>query len=110
LINKLIGSIGLIFFIFSLLQINDPDAFVWFIAYLIPSIFSLLTILNHKLKFLKSIGFTYLLLALFTSIYIDVPLTMFIFSEKTNESLGLLFCAIWIFILSKNNNLTLINN
>jgi len=110
LTNKLIKAVGLIFFIFALLQINDPDAPIWFMAYLIPSVFSLLIILHHEFRFLKSISFMYVLLAIYHYMHDDVTLTMFVFNEKTNESLGLLFCAIWIFILSQNDKLIPIKN
>ena len=101
--NKLFSIIGLIFFIFSLLQINDPDAIIWLPIYLIPSLISFLIIFNYKMKFLKIISFFYFILAIYNYTYSDATLKMFIFNEKANESLGLILCSLWIFILSINN-------
>ena len=104
--KKKIISVSIIFFIFSLLQINDPDSYIWIIIYFIPSLLSLITIINYKITFLKFISCIYLFFAIYVYINNNETNIMYLFSEKFNESLGLLLCSFWIFLLSLFENLS----
>ena len=106
--NKTILLIGgIIFLLFSYLQINDSYSFLWIIAYLIPAMLSFALIFNNWSKYFQYLSPVYLIIAI--NLYFnnsDVKI-MHIFSESTNEILGLILCSIWIFILPlliKNNN------
>ncbi len=93
--------IGFIFIFFSYLQLNDSDSIIWVIAYLIPAIinFSILTKFKFKNYILFSIIYLILSIYIFISNHEDLTV-MYLFNEKTNESLGLMICSIWFFIFS----------
>ena len=98
--SKIIYCIGLIFVYFAYLQINDSDSIVWVIIYLIPAILPIFLILNLNMFYFKYISSCYFIYAIYLTFNNVDSQVMHIFSETTNEILGLLFCSIWIFILS----------
>jgi len=95
---------GLIFLIFSLLQINDSDPSLWIILYLIPALLSFGLILNYNTHYSQYLSPIYLFIAIYLYFNNNDTNVMNIFSEQTNESLGLTLCAIWIYILPWFNN------
>ena len=99
--NRLIPILFvLIFLLFSILQINDPDPFFWVTIYLIPAVLTIMMIFNKMIYRMNFLGFIYLIASI--NIYIDNHFNsavMYIFSETTNELIGLAICGIWIFIL-----------
>ena len=96
--------VGCVFLFFSYLQINDPDSFFWIFAYLIPAILTFLSILNYGSKFLLFLSPVYFIISIYLYFNNGETKVLYIFSEATNESLGLILCSIWIFILPWLNN------
>ena len=96
--------VGCVFLFFSYLQINDPDSFLWIFAYLIPAILTFLSILNYRSKYFQYLSPLYLIIAFYLYFNNSQSKVMYIFSEITNESLGLLLCSVWIFILPLLDN------
>ena len=95
--------VGLLFMVFSGLQINDPDPLIWIIIYSVPALISFLFLMSKSKRY-----FYWILPAYFFSFYLflynkntDV---MHIFDETTNEAFGLVLCSAWIFILSRFEN------
>ena len=98
--------LGFIFLLFSLVQLNDPDALIWVIAYLIPA--SVAFLFTHR-KFSKilifglTIGYLIIAIALFPpsfqewihaeekakSLGMNLPGI-----EEARESAGLLICSL----------------
>ena len=95
---------GLLFLFFSYLQINDPDSILWIIAYLLPAILSFLYLLNFRCKYFQYLSPLYFIIAFYLYFNNSEAKVMYIFSENTNESLGLVLCSIWIFILPLLDN------
>ena len=90
----------LLFLLFSILQINDPDPFFWVTIYLLPVVLTIMILFNKMIYRLHYLGIIYLIASI--NIYIDNHLNsavMYIFSETTNELIGLAICGIWILIL-----------
>ena len=87
------------FLLFALLQINDPDGYIWVILYLVPALLSLGLLLKYHDTKTIYISTVYLLIALYIYLNNNDSNLMNIFSEHTNESLGLVLCAVWIYIL-----------
>lgn len=92
---------GLMFLFFSLLQINDPDGYLWMVIYLIPALLSLSLLFNYHNTYTIYFSPFYLIIASYIYLNNNDTTTMNIFSEHTNESLGLVLCGIWIYILPK---------
>ena len=95
---------GLLFLFFSYLQINDPDSTLWIIAYLLPAILSFSSLLNYRSKYFQYLSPLYLIIAFYLYFNNSESKVMYIFNEITNESLGLILCSIWIFILPLLDN------
>ena len=105
--NKLIIFVfGLLFLVFSFLQINDPDAYLWIIVYLLPALISFATILDYNKKYFQYLIPIYLIVAIYLYLNNNETIIMNILNETTNEILGLLICSIWIFILLQLNKVT----
>ena len=104
LINIVVLLVGILFLFFAYLQINDPDSFIWVIAYLIPAILSFSSLLNYRSKYSQYLSPIYLILAFNAHFNNSETNEMHIFSEATNESLGLVLSSIWIIILVQLNN------
>ena len=98
--------VGLFFLLCAYLQINDPDSLIWIIAYLIPAAFSFSTLTNYRSKYIRYISPIYLIAAIYLYLYNSETTVMHVFDEITNESLGLVLCSIWIFILPWLNKKT----
>ena len=103
--NNVIIFFSGICIIFALLQINDADAHIWVSAYLIPFVLSIFTYFNYKFTFYIFISLIYLLIGVYIYFNSNETAVMNILSEKNNESLGLLFCSIWIGILHLYNKI-----
>ena len=97
--NAIILLVGLLFLFFAYLQINDPDSLIWIIAYFIPAVLSFLALTNYRIKYIQYISPIYLIVAIYLYLYNSETTVMHVFDETTNESLGLVLCSIWIFIL-----------
>ena len=97
--NVIILLVGLFFLFFAYLQINDPDSLIWIIAYLIPAALSFSTLTNYRSKYFQYMSPIYLIIAIYLYFNNSETAVMHIFDETTNESLGLVLCSIWIFIL-----------
>ena len=98
--NYLITPLGgVLFLFFAYLQINDQDSLIWIIAYLIPAVLSLLALTDYRSKYLQYISPIYLIIALYLYWNNSDTDVMYIFNKTTNESLGLVLCSVWIFIL-----------
>ena len=91
--------VGLFFLFCAYLQINDTDSLIWIIAYLIPAALSFSTLTNYRSKYIRYISPIYLIVAIYLYLYNSETTVMHVFDETTNESLGLVLCSIWIFIL-----------
>ena len=104
--NIIILLVGFLFLCFSYLQINDPDALIWIIAYLIPAVISFSALTNFRSKYFQYMSLTYLITAIYLYSNNSDSMVMYIFDETTNESLGLVLCSIWIFILPWLNKKT----
>ena len=99
--NKaIILIVGLLFLFFAYLQINDPDSLIWIIAYFIPAALSFAALINYRKKYFQFMSPMYLITAIYLYSNHSKTAVMHIFDETTNESLGLILCSIWIFILS----------
>ena len=98
--------VGLFFLFFAFLQINDPDSLIWIIAYLIPTSLSFSTLTKYRSKYIRYISPIYLIVAIYLYLYNSETTIMHVFDETTNESLGLVLCSIWIFILPWLNKKT----
>ena len=97
--NVIILLVGLFFLFFSYLQINDPDSLIWIIAYLIPSALSFSILTNYRSKYFQYMSPIYLIIAIILYFNNSESNVMHIFDETTNESLGLVLCSLWLFIL-----------
>ena len=106
LYNVIILLVGLFFLFFAYLQINDPDPLIWIIAYLIPAALSFSTLTNYRIKYFQYMSPIYLIIAIYLYFNNSETVVMHIFDEITNESLGLVLCSIWIFILPWLNKKT----
>ena len=106
--NYILTLVGLLFLFFALLQINDPDSLIWIIAYLTPAALSFSTLTNYRSKYIRYISPIYLIVAIYMYLYNSETTVMHVFDEITNESLGLVLCSIWIFILPWLNKKTTI--
>ena len=105
--NYLITPLGgVLFLFFAYLQINDPYALIWIIAYLIPAVISFSALTKYRSKYFQYISLTYLIIAIYLYSNNSDSMVMYIFDETTNESLGLVLCSIWIFILPWLNKKT----
>ena len=104
--SVIILLVGLFFLFFAYLQLNDPDSLIWIIAYLIPAAFSFSTLTNYRSKYIRYISPIYLIVAIYLYLYNSETTVMLVFDETTNESLGLVLCSIWIFILPWLNKKT----
>ena len=99
--RPLVLIMGFLFLFFAYLQLNDNDSLLWVVVYLIPSILSFLSFKNHNYKFNSHLSLVYLLFALIIFFTNSETTIMHIFDEKTNESLGLTLCSLWIFMLNR---------
>ena len=100
----LIFFVGILFLVFSMLQINDPDSYFWVLIYLIPSLCSFIYIsINNKkyIKYSKYLGVIYLVFAVYLYFFNNDTIVMHIFSETINEVLGLILCAFWLISLNQ---------
>ena len=108
--NTIILLVGLLFLFFTYLQINDPDSLIWIIAYFIPAALSFSALTNYRSKYFQYMSPIYLIIAISLYFINSETTVMHIFDETTNESLGLVLCSIWIFILPWLNKKTSIKN
>ena len=90
---------GLLFLFFAYLQINDPDSLIWIMAYLIPAVLSFLALTDYRNKYFQYISPIYLIIAIYLYVNNSDTTIMYIFNETTNETLGMVSCSLWIFIL-----------
>ena len=97
--HLIILLVGLLFLFFAYLQINDPDSLLWIIAYLIPAALSFSVLTNYRSTYFQYMSPIYLIIAIYLYFNNSETSIMYIFDEITNESLGLVLCSIWIFIL-----------
>ena len=104
--NIIILSVGLLFTLFAGLQINDPDPSIWIITYSTPALLSFLFLMGYSNRYFQCIIIAYLLFAFYLFPYNKDTEVMHIFNETTNEALGLILCATWIFILPRLKNHT----
>ena len=91
--------VGLVFLFFAYLQINDPDSLIWIMAYLIPAILSFLALADYRSKYFLYISPIYLIIAIYLYLNNSDTTIIYIFNETTNETLGMVLCSVWIFIL-----------
>ncbi len=89
----------LLFIVFASLQINDPDPLIWITAYAIPALMSLVFIFGYNSRYIQLMSPVYLFFAFYLFQNNSDTKVMYIFDERTNEILGLILCAVWIFIL-----------
>lgn len=110
--------LGLIFILFSLVQLNDPDPVIWVIIYLVPAIISFL--FTHR-KVNRFMLFLLCLIYLIAAIYLFPPsISDWIHAEdkaqslgmklpgieKARESMGLFICFLsLLFLWFKSTNL-----
>tara|TARA_Y100000031_G_C8142435_1_gene348265 strand:- start:98 stop:433 length:336 start_codon:yes stop_codon:yes gene_type:complete len=94
-------TIGLLFSIFAVIQINDPDPFIWIIAYSIPALFSFSLLLDITSKHFQWMSPIYLIYGFYLFTNHKETEVMFIFNETINEIFGLILCAVWMFILPR---------
>ena len=97
--HVIILLVGLLFLFFAYLQINDPDSLIWIIAYFLPAVCSFAALTNYISKCFQYVSPIYLIIAIYLYFNNSETAVMYIFDETTNESLGLVLCSIWIFIL-----------
>ena len=102
--DVIILSVGMLFLFFTYLQINDPDSTIWIIVYFIPSVLSFIALTNYRNKYFQYLAPIYLIIAIYLYLNNSHSIEMHLFDESTNESLGLLICSVWIFILPRFNN------
>ena len=91
--------VGLLFLFFAYLQINDPDSLIWIMAYLIPAVLSFLELSDYRSKHFQYISPIYLIIAIYLYLNNSDTTKMYISNETTNETLGMVLCSVWIFIL-----------
>jgi len=91
--------VGLLFTVFAGLQINDPDPFIWITAYSVPAILSFLFLMDYSSKYFQLIVPVYLIISFYLYYNKIDTEVMYIIDETTNEVLGLILCAAWMFIL-----------
>ena len=84
---------------FAGLQINDPDPLIWITAYSVPAILSFLFLMGYSSKYFQLIVPVYLIISFYLYYNKTDTEVMYIFDETTNEVLGLILCAAWMFIL-----------
>ena len=96
--------VGLLFLFFAYLQINDPDSLIWIMAYLIPAVLSFLALTDYRSKYFQYISPIYLIIAIYLYVNNSDTTIMYIFNETTNETLGMVLCSVWIFILPRLSN------
>lgn len=87
-----------IFSLFALLQVNDPDPFVWIAVYGITALLTYLDLQGYHWKVENLIcSATFLLGAtflLFTSTQFHLH------NEEFREGLGMMICSVWLGFLS----------
>ena len=96
--------VGLLFTVFAVLQLNDPDSFIWITAYSLPALLSFLFLTGYSNRYFKWMLPAYLLIAFYLFLHNKDIEVMYIFDETTNEVLGLILCAAWMFILPRFKN------
>ena len=102
--NIIILTVGLLFMVFAGLQINDPDPSIWIITYSIPALLSFLFLMGYSSKYFQLMGPVYLIISIYLYYTKTDTEVMYIFDETTNELLGLILCAAWMFILPRFKN------
>jgi hypothetical protein len=96
--------VGLLFMVFSGLQINDPDPLIWIIIYSVPALLSFLFLMGKSKRYFYWILPAYLFFAFYLFLHNKDTDVMHIFDETTNEAFGLILSSAWIFILSRFEN------
>ena len=96
--NIIILAVGILCAMFAGLQINDPDPFIWITAYSVPAILSFLLFMGYSSKYFQLMVPVYLIISFYLYYNKTDSEVMYIFDETTNEVLGLIFCAAWMFI------------
>ena len=91
--------VGFIFFIFMVLQWNDPDAFTWMMVYFYAGSMSAVYRLQ---SFMPPVYWGSSLLYFAASGMIIAESTFDLQDEAFRESMGLLICAIWFSALGWN--------
>ena len=99
LYNVIILLVGLLFLFFAYLQINDPYSLIWVMVYLLPAVLSFVALTYYISKYFQYLSPIYLIIAIYLYYNNSETACIHIFDETTNESLGLVLCSIWIFIL-----------
>ena len=96
---------AIVFFIFGLLNINDPDWFIWVPTYLMIAIIPTIPqkILSLKIQFFRSVtlfivGILIFLGILDTSFYYQADNMMTGLLEYQREGVGLLLGSFWIYL------------
>ena len=102
--NIIILAVGLLCTVFAVLQLNDPDPFIWITAYSLPALLSFLFLMGYSNRYFQWIILAYLLFAFYLILHNKDTEVMHIFDETTNEWLGLILCAAWMFILPRFKN------
>ena len=97
--NIIILAVGILCAMFAGLQINDPDPFIWITAYSVPAILSFLLFMGYSSKYFQLMVPVYLIISFYLYYNKTDSEVMYIFDETTNEVLGLILCAAWMFIL-----------
>ena len=100
----IILAVGLLFTVFTGLQINDPDPFIWITAYSIPALLSFSFLLGYSSNYFQLMSPIYLIISIYLYYNKTDTELMYIFDETTNEVLGLILCAAWMFILPRFKN------
>lgn len=78
---------GVVMLLFSIVQLNDPDALIWVIAYLIPAIVAFL--FSHR-KFSKTLLFILAIAYLIIALVLFPPsFQEWIHAEEKAKSLGM---------------------
>jgi hypothetical protein len=90
--------------VFAVLQINDPDPFIWITVYSLPALLSFLFLMGYSSKYFQLMGPVYLIISIYLYYTKTDTEVMYIFDETTNELLGLILCAAWMFILPRFKN------
>ena len=102
--NIIILAVGLLCTVFAVLQINDPDPFIWITIYSLPALLSFLFLMGYSSKYFQLMGPVYLIISIYLYYTKTDTEVMYIFDETTNEVLGLILCATWMFILPRFKN------
>ena len=97
--NIIILAVGLLCTVFAVLQLNDPDPFIWITAYSLPALLSFLFLIGYSSKYFQLMSPVYLIISFYLYYNKIDTEVMYIFDETTNEVLGLILCAAWMFIL-----------